>query len=451
MDLVELKKILPEISKPLYLVGGVIRDYLLNKDLEDIDLVVPGAVKGVAQEFAQQVNGTFVTLDSERKMYRVVTSDLVYDFNSLAGDSIEEDLKRRDFTINALALKIDDSKLDKQNLIDPYGGMNDLEEGIIKAVSTDALLDDPLRILRGVRFKAQFGFAIAEKTKELAAAAVDRLQDVANERIKEELLKILSFSEADNNIKLLEGLGFFNLLLPKFKQLKIVGPCKYHQEAVWEHAVFAVTQVEELLAEDYWRSKIEATKIPLLKLAALLHDYGKIFTEKKIDGQIHFYGHQKVGSKKLKSLFKKWKFSNQELDYIVKLVRYHMRPLALYYADNLTFKGKHRFFKAGGEVVEDICLLAAADKMSTSKLNNRAEEIAGSLVFLRELIADKEEFVQRTTSQLITGNELITELGLEEGPQIGEILDKIEEKQAQGELTTTQEALRYAQKLKKRC
>ena len=449
MDLTDVKNLLSNLNGDIYLVGGMIRNYLLEKKFADVDLVVQKNPQRIAKQFANQVDGSFVELDISRGMYRVVTSDLNYDFSLLTGDFIKEDLKRRDFTINALALKINDSSFKLKQLIDPYQGLKDLRQGIIKVVTASSFVDDPLRILRCVRFKAQFQFVIDPTTYNLAADSVTKLNQVANERIKDELLKILSYPKAASSLDYLKELGVLEQLIPKFKQLKIIGPCKYHQEDVWTHSLFAVQQVEELLKEDYWKDKISKEKIPLLKLAALFHDYGKLFTEEKINGQIHFYGHHKDGAKKMYQILKRLSFSNWELNYIIKLIRYHMRPLALYYADNLTFKGKHRFFKAGAGFVEDICLLAAADKMSTAKLNQREEEISGSIDFLKELIAEKEDSTERTSKKIIDGNDLMKELGLSEGPKVGEILDLIEEKQAQGKISNYQQALEYAEKLKK--
>lgn len=443
---VKHKKVLIDLKGEIYLVGGVIRDYLLGVKLRDIDLVVVGPTKQVAQEFAAAVGGSFVSLDKSRGMYRVVTSDLIYDFNSLTATRLEEDLKRRDFTINAVALKLSNADHPEKNWIDPYGGIADIKEGKIKVVSDTSFRADPLRILRMVRFKAQFDFTITKKTKQLATKAASQIDEVANERIKEELVRICSYPQTAENIDLLDQIGIIAKLIPQVDELQKIGECKYHQEDVWTHSLTAVKEVEELLATEFWSAQISPAKIPLLKLAALLHDYGKLFTEENIDGEIHFYGHQQVGVEKLRPLLTKLKFSNQELDYILTLVRYHMRPFALYRAENLTFKGKYRFFKAGADFVADICLLAAADKLSTAKLNNRGQEINKGLQFLKNLIADKEKYKERNQVKLISGQDLITKFNLTEGPKIGEILEKINQLQADGQIKTRREALQWAEK-----
>ncbi|MBM7556138.1 HD domain-containing protein [Halanaerobacter jeridensis] len=445
MKLKEIKNQMTDLAGTIYLVGGVIRDYLLEEELKDIDLVVAGPTKEVAQKFAARMDGSFVVLDEQRSMYRVVTADLIYDFSPLRGETIIDDLSRRDFTINAIALKLDDAVFPEQNWIDPWDGLEDLEQGSLRVVNKSSFTDDPLRILRMIRFKAQFNFEITEMTEDLALEASSKITEVANERINTELQLICSYSNAAESINHLQNIGIMSTLIPQIEELQEIGACEYHQEDVWTHSLAAIKEVENMLSKGYWINKINKDNIPLLKIAVLLHDYGKLFTKEKIDGKIHFYGHEKVGAKRLRSLLKELTFSNQEINYIFKLVRYHMRPFSLYQADNLTFKGKYRFFKIGADVVEDISLVAAADKSSTAKLNNRTQEMAGFLEFLRQLIADKEKFIEQSKEQLINGNDLIEELNLAEGPKIGEVLAEIEKLQAQGEITTRAEALKVAQ------
>jgi poly(A) polymerase len=192
MNLVEVKSLLADVKGQVYFVGGVLRDHFLNRDLADIDLVVEGPTRAIARRFADEINGSFVVLDNARAIYRVVTSDLVYDFSALAGASIEEDLSRRDFTINTLALNINQAEHPKEKLIDPYGGLNDISQGKLRAVTDKSFVDDPLRILRAVRFKAQLDFAITASTEQLILPEVKNLEQVANERSREELVKIFS-------------------------------------------------------------------------------------------------------------------------------------------------------------------------------------------------------------------------------------------------------------------
>ena len=446
MDLKKIQELMSDLSGRIYLVGGAIRDYLLNKEIRDIDLVVKGSSKKAAEELAYKVEGSFVVLDEQRAMYRVVNNGLIYDFSDLRGATIQDDLSCRDFTINALAVELDDLAALKDNLIDPYGGLRDLKDDLLRVVTKRSFIDDPLRVLRMLRFKDQLQFDIVENTKSLAQEAANRVVEVANERIKEELVKICSYSGAADNLNFLAKLGVVSDLIPQSEELQEIGECKYHQEDVWLHSLTAIREVEDLLATDYWQDIIDEAQIPLLKLAVLLHDYGKLFTEREVEGEVHFYGHQKVGKKRLEPILEELSFSNQELGYILKLVRYHMRPFHLYQAENLTFKGKYRFFKDAEGFLEDICLLSAADKLSTAKLNDHSRNIQEFLDFLEELIAAKEEFVERGKEKLISGDDLIDEFGLEEGPKIGELLAEVERLQAAGKINSRPEALGYVKK-----
>lgn len=198
-----------------------------------------------------------------------------------------------------------------------------------------------------------------------------------------------------------------------------------------------------MLRDVFWSKQVSNDQIPLLKLAALFHDIGKLWTEEMIDGEVHFYGHHKEGAKKIVPILRQLTFSRRKIKYIKRLIRYHMRPLSLYSADNLTQKGKYRFFRAAKGVVGDVCLLAAADILATKLWNERREEIADNLDFIKELISDTEKMKKRTSKLLLTGYDVMELLNIEEGPQVGRILDKIREAQAQGKIENRTEAVEY--------
>ncbi|GAB6099124.1 HD domain-containing protein [Halanaerocella petrolearia] len=446
-----LKELVTEYQVTSYLVGGAIRDHLLDRKANDFDLIITRKVRDIAKEFATKTGGTLVVLDQNRDVYRVIVDELEFDFALLEGDTIIDDLLRRDFTINALAVPL--SKIDieqgeyyflESDLIDPKSGKLDLENGMIKTVSKGNLLADPLRVLRALRFKAQLEFTIYKDTELMMKQAAKGIKQIANERIKDELFKILSYNNAATNIAYLEGkTSLLSTLLPDINQLKQKGQCKYHSEDIWTHSIYALEKLEQLFKDSFWANRIEKDKLPRLKFALLFHDIGKLLTEEVIDGQVHFYGHHKEGATYFKSILKKLTFSNQEVSYITTLIRYHMRPLSLFYADNLTFKGKYRFFKAVDGLVADICLLAAADMLSTRRLNKRNEDIETSLSFLKQLVEESEKLEEDTAERLLNGTDLMELFSLSEGPKIGEILGKIEAAQAAGKIDNRVEAVDY--------
>ncbi len=222
-----------------------------------------------------------------------------------------------------------------------------------------------------------------------------------------------------------------------------MGQCRYHREDLWTHSIYGVEKAEKLLKDNFWQEEIDQKSIPLIKLGVFLHDIGKLSTEREIDGEVHFYGHDQEGAKYLGPILKRLRFSKEEINYIKTLVRYHMRPLALYYADNLTDKGRYRFFQAGGEWVSDICLVAAADAMSSRELNDRRDELPEAIEFLKDLIKRDKEVKKKEESTLLSGRDIIDIFGIKEGPTIGKLLKKVKEEQALGRIDSRQGAIDY--------
>ncbi|GAB6138885.1 CCA tRNA nucleotidyltransferase [Halanaerobaculum tunisiense] len=450
-EMITLQNIVKQYQAQAYLVGGAVRDYLLERETNDFDLVIVGPTKQIANEFSTLYQGSLVELDQEHQIYRVTIADQEYDFADLQDDSIKEDLANRDFTINALAISLSQIELKQTgysfapaDIQQVAGGFQDLEEGKIRAVSDNVFSADPIRLLRAIRFKAQLGFSIAKKTEKLMQAVSSQITEIASERIKEELFKILARKNAACNLAYLENkFSLLSNLFPDIQELKQRGQCQYHCEDIWTHSVYALEKLEGLLQKDFWANRIDYSQLPVLKFALLFHDIGKLLTEEIIDGEVHFYGHHKEGAIYLQPILEDFAFSNQEISLITTLIRYHMRPGALFYATNLTKKGKYRFFKAASDQVVAVCLLAGADMLSTRILNDRLEDVGASLEFFQKLVVEAEQMAEDTDQPLLTGTDLIDLFSLTEGPQIGEILDQLEEAQATGEITTREEAIEY--------
>ncbi len=450
-----INKSLNRISTSGYLVGGFVRDLLLEKSAADIDLVIDEEVKEIAVEFARRTDGNFVVLDEKRKNYRVVVDEEIYDFSLLQGRSISEDLLRRDFTINACALPLTKKVVDEliaencpeAEIIALESSRKDLEQGKIRATNQNTFTDDPLRLLRAVRFKAELGYEIVAETERKMQQAAGKLVTAAAERIKDELMKIFQAPQAAFNTAYLEEkFGVFSLLISDVSELKKRGQCKYHQEDIWTHSVYAVEKLEQLAADEFWAQRIKKDNWPLLKLGGVVHDIGKLLTEEVVEGKTCFYGHQKEGAPYVASILEQLAFSRREIKYMKTLVRYHMRPLNLYSAEDLTFKGKYRLFRAIEDWTPDVCLLAAADMLSTVNLNGGGAA-AGSRQFLRDLVREREEQTAKTEPQLVSGNDIMDTFSVPEGPRVGELLAVVKEAQAAGKINTREEALNYLQEI----
>ncbi|AGB41934.1 tRNA nucleotidyltransferase/poly(A) polymerase [Halobacteroides halobius DSM 5150] len=436
--IVKLKKIVKKYQVQGYLVGGVIRDILLDRQFNDIDVVINKQIKEVASQFAKQTNSSLVVLDKKREIYRVVMDEFNYDFAPLQGSSINEDLTSRDFTINALAVPL--SKVCLKNgkiaflnkaLIDLFKGEKDLKEGIIRVVNDEAFATDPLRLIRAVRFKARLDFAITRSTEKLMGQVEDRINQIANERIKAELIKILECNNAAFNIVYLEDkFSFFSKVFPIVKELKQINQSKDYCEDRWSHNICAIEKLEQLWNNDkFWDERIEVKWLPRLKFTLLFCGIEDLLNKEIIT--------------QLPSILKEFTFSNQEVSYIVRLIKYRLKAINFLHTDNLKFKKKYYFFKEVSSLTTDVCLLALADIISNQRLNDNDKEVKDSLIFFKELVREGENLQKKTAKRLLTGKDIIRLFSISEGPKVGELLKKVELNQAAGKISTKEEAIKY--------
>ncbi|MFW6390148.1 MAG: hypothetical protein ACOCZT_03465, partial [Halanaerobiales bacterium] len=227
---------------PVYIVGGAVRDKLLDKEVRDFDLVLKGdisQIKKISKEFSRRFNGDRFTLDSKRGVFRVIVDIKEFDYNQLRGRSIIEDLSKRDFTCNALAFPLffEENKynnkitINKSKIIDPYKGIKDIKNKKIRILNKNVFVDDPLRLLRAVRFKFLLNFTLTSDTRLQILRDKTHLQDVSGERINEELNIILENFRSIEFIDFLEDeLGLLSVLIPEINEMKKMGKCYYHKE-----------------------------------------------------------------------------------------------------------------------------------------------------------------------------------------------------------------------------
>lgn len=444
-------KILAELVKEekleAYLVGGALRDIFLGKNNVDLDIVLRKRVAEIARYFAEKIKGSFVTLDDKHKIYRVIGKDIFFDFTAMKGDCILEDLSRRDFTINAMAFPICSGDnfsgfLDLQKVIDPLGGLRDLKDKKIRVTNERVFIDDPLRLWRAFRFATE-GFVIEEKTRELISENSMLAGQVARERIKEELMKILQKKDSAKIIREMEEEGLFSSIIPEIKQMKETGENKYHHEDAWNHSLQVLNALEEILEDGRYNKYVAIEQHPLLKFTALLHDIGKINSRIVRGGQVHYYGHENAGVKILKPILKGLRFSGKEVSFVCGVVRFHMRPFYLYTAEKLSKKGILRFFRQGDALVPAILIHSLADKLANMRSNKRSAEIPLYIAFIDELFTKYEDFLERTELLYLNGRDIIAITGLPEGPRIGELLNELIIAQANGEVNNRNEAIAY--------
>jgi poly(A) polymerase len=457
-----------------YLVGGFIRDALLKRTTADIDIALAADALELAPGIAEALGGKSFPLDKQNRVGRVVVTDekapeggrWQLDFTTIE-DNIEKDLSRRDFTIDAIAADLDDISQGDLTLIDPFNGLGDLKDKVIRAVSQSIFEDDPARLLRGVRLAAELGFKLDDKTEALVRSQSHLVADVAGERLREELVRLLAVPHPERFLFHLDELGLITALLPELATAKGVTQPKEHAWNVFDHSLQTVIAVDfilhqgswpyaddEVLSAVPWSDKLAehfdqkvggASRRALLKLAALLHDIAKPETKAVgEDGRTHFLGHAKLGGAAAAQSLERLRFSGKEVKLVENVINYHMRPGQMSQQGLPTQRAIYRYFRDCGEAGIDILYLSLADHLATRgpKLDIGGwREHAAMVEYVLEKHFEQEELVEPV--RLVDGNDLINIFGLEPGPAIGEILEAVREAQASGELKNREEALDF--------
>jgi tRNA nucleotidyltransferase/poly(A) polymerase len=471
-------------DQEIYLVGGAVRDFLLRRETHDLDFVVPANGIKIARQVAKAMKSAFFILDEKTDTGRVILTqdDLsreVLDFASYRKNGLDADLSARDFSINALAYN-----LRTKEFKDPVGGTKDLRLGVIRACSAAAFKDDPVRILRAVRFAAALGYSIHKETRTRMKQSIDLLAQPSPERIRDELFKILDGPKPSSVIRALDLLGGLPYLFPEIVPLKHVEQPPPHVLDGWEHTLKSVDHLEAIfkvmdlhyksdLANDlltgllsmklgryrqnfknhFEKSSVaERSRRALLVFAVLYHDVGKSSTIKKDGERIQFIGHEKVGSSIAVGRAIKLRMSNSEMDYLKVVIQNHMRIVQhIHYYEREgkipTSRAVYRFFRDTGEVGVDICFLALADLRATYENEMTQSLWAAALdvvkIFLENWWEKREQSI--TPPPVVNGNDLIGMFHLEAGPVIGKLLEAIQEAQAVGEIQTREDALKLAE------
>ncbi|QUH25106.1 HDIG domain-containing metalloprotein [Serpentinicella alkaliphila] len=454
------------IEANTYIVGGTVRNFILGRTIEDIDFVICNNTHETIEKIGKALNGSYFILDEQRKTYRIHLKEynINLDFSEMRGNSIEEDLGYRDFTINAMAYPTHlGLPMKRGEIIDPHNGKLDLDRGIIQLVNDRALDDDPIRIMRAVRLMSQLEFEVDEHTLEQLKGKGHLITTIAKERIINELFLILAEKRSyfylnfmDKHIKILDK------LFPEVIAMKGVGECKYHVVDSWTHSIYTLKMIESYIyANSFFEEHIKKayeehtneilagrrTRLQLLKLGALFHDIGKPsarFVDK--DGRVRFRGHEITGADIVKNYADDYKLSNKEKHILSKYVFSHMWPLNLYKCNDVSGKSLYEMFCETGTETLDILLIGLADIVATRKLLDPEEEMGIFKVHV-EYIANN--YLTRykdveDISKIISGKEVMNIINIPEGKEVGIILEKIRKAMFFGEISASKEgALKY--------
>jgi poly(A) polymerase len=467
----------------IYLVGGSVRDLLLERPFHDMDLVLAGDVRPVARRIANALGGAFYMLDEERNTARVIDrlapgGPVVLDFAHYRANDLESDLRARDFTINAMAFDLREGG----RLIDPVGGVTDAKAGVLRACSPIAIEADPVRVLRGARLAVMLGFRIEAETFRQIRAAAPLLERVTWERKRDELFRMLEGKKTSTSLRILDRIGVLEHMLPEFAATKDVTQSAPHILPVFEHTLLMLDALEDLvnvlvgeynpdsasnlmlgiatvrlgrfrtqLAEHFARYlNPNRSLLALLFLAALYHDAGKAVTRTvEESGRIRFLGHEQISTDMAGERGRALVLSQAEINRLKTVITHHMRIHNLANNPHLpSRRSVHRFFRSTGPAGVDICLLSLADVMATYG-NTLPVEIWEREVDICRILL--ESWWERTAEvisppKLISGSELIKTFRLKPGPMIGRLLEAVYEAQAMGEIHSRQDALDYAER-----
>lgn len=450
-----LKFINKNYDNEIYLVGGAVRDYLLGQDTFDRDLIVCDSdAKIFAQNLAEKLDATFVSLDEVNKIYRIVLKDKVnyLDITNPVENSIEKDLLRRDLTINAIAVNIKSGEI-----VDITGGIKDFENNVIKIISEQNIFDDPLRILRVFRFHSNLGFDIDKNTLDFVLKNSSLIKKPAIERVNYEIMKMFQGEFVSETLLLMGDL--LEEIMPFVKDLKKVPPNSHHHLDLFRHSVETVKQIGELYKNSSSEIKEHLNSVDFggfsrlahLKLSAFMHDIGKFSTWAIIDGRHRFIKHDDIGAKMSIKILKNLHFSNKQIEYITFMIKNHIYPSSLLSAPDLNDKVMMRFVRKADNNAIDVILLAMADRLSARGPEITEEMIDNNLRGLNKLLEfylEKRDTLE-PLPKLLDGNEVMYILGIAPSNLLGNILDELREAQLSGDVISREDALKFLDKFKK--
>lgn len=451
-----LRQTADRLGSACFLTGGLVRDWFLGKPTRDIDLAVSRRALELARDFAQTAQGTLVLLKKDQATARVVLPGLQFDFAGFRAAGLPGDLIERDFTINSLALPLDQAfGPDPWELIDPLNGAGDLAQGIIRQCGPNSFDQDPLRLLRAYRLRAQLGMEIEPETRRGLKKWGPSLNRSAPERRLYEWIQLLAQPAAGPTLSLMNEDGILDLLFPEFLPLKNTPQNSFHHVNVFDHSFLTFAGLEQLPglepspaneltgAWDALREK--GDHWPYLKWTALVHDLGKPGAALLRDNRWTFHGHDRLGGELFREIAGRFRLGHQARDYMTRLIGWHMRPFHLLQEKDqgrMTPRALLRLVREINEDLDSVFLLALAD-CRAARGPDRPPDLEDRLVRLwQEARRVQQEILipQENAPPLVTGEDLIR-LGLTPGPIFKKILLQIKEERWSGEIMTREEAL----------
>jgi tRNA nucleotidyltransferase/poly(A) polymerase len=413
---ISVMKKFTDANAEIYVVGGAVRDLMLGREVKDWDFatnLTPEEMKKLfpKNSFCENKFGTFSIVLKNGEIFEVTTyrtergySDNRHPDEVAWGKTLEEDLQRRDFTINAMAIELKITNYELR-IVDLYGGQKDLQNRLIRAVGNadERFKEDALRMMRAIRIAAQLGFAIEERTFESIQKNAGLINNVAGERIKEELFIILENNKAADGIKILRNSGLLKEIMPEIMESIEVKQKGHHIYDVWTHLLETLNNCE--------------STNPITRLAALLHDIAKPMVMTGEGEARTFYNHEILGSRLAVKIGKRLKLSNKELDQLFRLVRWHMFTIE----NTQTDKAVRRFIRnVTPEYLEEMVALRRADRVGSG-----AKETSWRWELFKKRLVEVQKQPFTVKDLKIDGNDVMEILKIKPSRKVGEILDAI--------------------------
>jgi poly(A) polymerase len=416
-------QIADKTSTKVFVVGGFVRDLLLGKQVKDIDIVVLGDGISFGRVVANELGrsnlvvfenfGTaMLQLDQGKLEFVGARKESYTKFSrkpKVEGGTLDDDLSRRDFTVNAMAVSLNAD--DFGRLVDPFQGQEAMDARILRTPldPTATFDDDPLRIMRAFRFTCQLGFDIEPSVLDAAKSMAPRLKIVSQERITDEFLKIVSNDKPSKGLHLMHEAGVLKVVFPELAQLGGVDQRQdFHHKDVFQHTIRVLDNVAES-SDNLW-----------LRLAALLHDIAKPRTKAFQEGiGWTFHGHEEIGARMVKPIFRRMRFPFEHQSYVEKIVRLHLRPMALV-DEGVTDSAVRRLLFEAGPDIDDLMALCRAD--ITSKNPKLVEQVKKNYELVAQKMVEVEEKDRlRNWQPPLRGDEIMQVCGLEPGPSVGKL------------------------------
>jgi len=451
-----------ELGHSIFLVGGAVRDlFLSSRSWKDLDFAVGANPRKIAGLLAHRVGGGFFCLDPQRGHYRISIKEddtiiKKIDLSEIRGRDIHEDLIMRDFTINSMAIDLKDLfEENRIRIIDPLGGMEDMETGRVRASYSKVFDDDPLRLIRGVRMAAFTGLSFEEDTERLIKRKRELLNKSSWERVRDELFQILNNPSAHVYIHKLDSLGLLNVVFPEVTHWRDIDQGEHHDYNLLDHSIKTIEYVEAIFSdlsdhftgyadriEEHFNEELEdnVTRANLIKLIAFLHDSGKADT-KSLDGEkVRFFGHDRVGEQINKTIAKRLKLGRKATRIIADITKNHMRILSLSCLEKITPRARYRFFRDLDKEVMDCLLLAMADEQAT-RISATPTQRTPLVIVIRDFLEYYfEVWLNASKTPLLNGREIMELVGILQGKDVGRFLSLIKEAEGEGLISTREEA-----------